>query len=172
AASEMVEDEMPSGHRHQLEHHRVGHAPGPRWPGEDVVIDVKGLLHLDAWLPVEGERDHLVDESIAHRRQHSRTTAIAWVSVCESDTVLRVRPALATARATAPPRTRLGAPAGSRVTSTSRQVIVPAQPVPRALSEIGRAARRERGETRPPERANEQDENDGSHGDDSDKKDG
>src|SRR5206468_3055619 len=142
AAAHLSEDEMAAGHRHQLEDQRVGNAPRARRPAEDVVVAVKGLLHLDARTSVEVERDHFVDEPVAHRCQKSATTAIASVSVCDRDTVLRVKPALATASATAPFRARLGAPAGSRVTSTSRQLIAPLQPVPSAFSVASLAANR------------------------------
>src|SRR5437667_6942188 len=142
AASEVAEDEMPAGHGHQLEQQRVRNARRTRRPTEHIVVAVKGLLHLDAELSVESERYHLVDESIAHQRHNRATIAIAWVSVCDSDTVLRVNPALATASATTPPKARLGAPAGSRVTSTSRQRITSAQPVPSALSVASLAANR------------------------------
>src|SRR3989442_518064 len=125
---------MPAGHGHQLEDRRVWNPRRTRRPAEHIVVAMKGLLHLDAWLAVEGERYHLVDESIAHQCQSNATIAIAWVSVCDSDTVLRVNPALATASATAPLKARSGAPAGSRVTSTSRQRMASAQPVPSALS--------------------------------------
>src|SRR3989454_7705773 len=119
AASEVAEDEMPAGHGHQLEEQRVWNPRRTRRSAEHIVVAVKGLLHLDAWLAVEGERYHLVDESIAHQCQSNATIAIAWVSVCDSDTVLRVNPALATASATAPLKARLGAPAGTPVYSPS-----------------------------------------------------
>src|SRR2546426_6674910 len=62
----MVEDEMTARHGHQLEEQRGRDARGSGWPGEGIVVPVKGLLHLDTWVPVEGERNHLVDESVAH----------------------------------------------------------------------------------------------------------
>ncbi|PYN23366.1 MAG: hypothetical protein DMD99_14170 [Candidatus Rokuibacteriota bacterium] len=69
----MPEEQMPAGHRHQLEEHRLGDALGPLRSAEDVVTRVEALRHLDPGSAVEGERHDLVDETIAHRGLNSRS---------------------------------------------------------------------------------------------------